>query len=96
MIDRGAHLAAIQKDGLKLIAQDGSEAVVRDIEARDSLNGLERQDLIVLAVKAHFLDAIARQIPDAGRPGNDDHDLSRTAYLGGTFTATADRTTAGG
>jgi len=63
LIDRGAHLAAIQKDGLKLIAQDGSEAVVRDIEARDSLNGLERQDLIVLAVKAHFLDAIARQIP---------------------------------
>ncbi|MCK5362486.1 MAG: 2-dehydropantoate 2-reductase [Gammaproteobacteria bacterium] len=63
LIDRGPHLAAIQKDGLKLIAQDDSEAVVRNIEARDSLNGLGRQDLIVLAVKAHFLDAIARQIP---------------------------------
>jgi len=63
LIDRGAHLAAIQKDGLKLIAQDDREEVVRDIEARDSLSGLERQDLIVLAVKAHFLDAIARQIP---------------------------------
>ena len=63
LIDRGPHLGAIQKDGLKLIAQDDSEEVVRNIEARDSLNGLDRQDLIVLAVKAHFLDAIARQIP---------------------------------
>ena len=63
LIDRGPHLAAIQKDGLKLIAQDDSEEVVRNIEARDSLNGLDRQDLIILAVKAHFLDAIARQIP---------------------------------
>jgi len=63
LIDRGPHLAAIQKNGLKLIAQDDSEEVVRDIEARDSLTGLARQDLIVLAVKAHFLDSIARQIP---------------------------------
>lgn len=63
LIDRGAHLAAIQKDGLKLIAQDGSEEVVRNIGARDSLTGLARQDLIVLAVKAHFLDGIAREIP---------------------------------
>ncbi len=68
LIDRGAHLAAIQKDGLKLIAQDDSEQVVRNIEARDSLNGLDRQDLIVLAVKAHFLDAIARQISALADP----------------------------
>ncbi len=68
LIDRGAHLAAIQKDGLKLIAQDDSEQVVRNIEARDSLNGLDSQDLIVLAVKAHFLDAIARQIPALADP----------------------------
>ena len=63
LIDRGAHLAAIQQGGLKLIEQDGSEAVVRDIAPRDSLKGLDRQDLIVLAVKAHFLDGIAREIP---------------------------------
>jgi len=63
VVDRGAHLAAIQKNGLKLIALDGGEQAVRSIEARDSLDGLARQDLIVLAVKAHFLDSIARQIP---------------------------------
>ena len=63
LVDRGAHLAAIQKNGLKLIAQDGSEEIAGGIAARDSLAGLARQDLIVLAVKAHFLDSIARQIP---------------------------------
>jgi len=63
LIDRGPHLASIQADGLKLIAQEGEEAVVRQIDARESLDGLGRQDLIVLAVKAHFLDGIARQIP---------------------------------
>ena len=68
LIDRGAHLAAIQRDGLKLIGQDGGEAVVRDIAARDSLKGLDPQDLIVLAVKAHFLDGIAREIPALADP----------------------------
>jgi ketopantoate reductase len=63
VIDRGAHLEAIQKNGLKLIDLDGGEAAARSIEAKDSLDGLPRQDLIVLAVKAHFLDSIARQIP---------------------------------
>jgi 2-dehydropantoate 2-reductase len=63
VIDRGAHLAAIQKNGLTLIDLDGSERVARSIDARDSLNGVPRQDLIVLAVKAHFLESIARQVP---------------------------------
>ena len=68
VIDRGAHLAAIQKNGLKLIELDGGEQAVRSVEARDSLDGLARQDLIVLAVKAHFLDSIARQIPALADP----------------------------
>ncbi|MEE8292897.1 MAG: 2-dehydropantoate 2-reductase N-terminal domain-containing protein, partial [Kiloniellales bacterium] len=33
LIDRGGHLAAIQRDGLKLIWQDGSEAVAGNIKA---------------------------------------------------------------
>jgi len=68
LVDRGAHLAAIRKSGLKLIGQDGSEEVARDIAAQDSLTELDRQDLIVLAVKAHFLDLIARQIPALADP----------------------------
>jgi 2-dehydropantoate 2-reductase len=63
VIDRGAHLAAIQKNGLKLIDLDGSELVARNVDARDSLDGVARQDLIVLAVKAHFLDSIAKRVP---------------------------------
>jgi len=68
VIDRGAHLAAIQKNGLTLIDLDGSERVARTVDARDSLDGLARQDLIILAVKAHFLDSIARQIPALADP----------------------------
>lgn len=63
VIDRGAHLAAIQKNGLKLIDLDGNELVARNVDARDSLDGVARQDLIVLAVKAHFLDSIAKRVP---------------------------------
>ncbi len=68
VIDRGAHLAAIQKNGLKLIALDGSEQVVPNLDARESLKGLPRQDLIILAVKAHFLESIARQVPALADP----------------------------
>ncbi len=68
VIDRGAHLAAIQKNGLTLIALDGSEQVVPNLDARESLKGLPRQDLIILAVKAHFLESIARQVPALADP----------------------------
>ena len=63
LIARGPHLAAMQKDGLRLIETDGSE---RDhppqrLVADTREPGL--QDYVVLAVKAHSirpaLDAIA-------------------------------------
>jgi ketopantoate reductase len=59
VIDKGAHLAAIQKNGLKLIWEDGSEHVVqvRGVATADEAGPA---DLVILAVKAHFLDQIAR------------------------------------
>jgi ketopantoate reductase len=62
LIDRGAHLAAIQKDGLKLIWQDGSEAVAGNIKATDSFEGAGQQDLVILALKAHYLESVAPKI----------------------------------
>jgi ketopantoate reductase/2-keto-4-pentenoate hydratase/2-oxohepta-3-ene-1,7-dioic acid hydratase in catechol pathway len=50
VIDQGAHLAAIQKNGLKLEWHDNKPA-----EAG-------KQDIVVLAVKAHFLDQVVRDI----------------------------------
>lgn len=61
VIDQGSHLAAIQKDGLKLIWEDGSEHVAK-LTAVGSAAEAGPQDLVILAVKAHFLDQIARDV----------------------------------
>lgn len=61
VIDQGAHLAAIQKNGLKLIWEDGSEHVAK-LKAVGSAAEAGPQDLVILAVKAHFLDQVARDV----------------------------------
>jgi ketopantoate reductase len=61
VIDQGAHLAAIKEHGLKLIWEDGSEQVAK-VNAVESAPAAGPQDLVVLAVKAHFLDQVVREI----------------------------------
>ncbi|GAB4236194.1 MAG: 2-dehydropantoate 2-reductase [Kiloniellaceae bacterium] len=61
VIDQGAHLTAIQQNGLKLIWEDGSE-IVTQVKAVGSAAEAGPQDLIILAVKAHFLDQVARDV----------------------------------
>ena len=61
VIDQGAHLAAIRKNGLKLIWEDGQEFIA-DVKAVGSAAEVGKQDLVILAVKAHFLDRVARDI----------------------------------
>ena len=63
LVDQGAHLAAIRKNGLKLIWEDGSEAVARNVTATDKLAEAGPQDLVILALKAHYLEQVARQVP---------------------------------
>jgi len=63
VIDQGAHLAAIQERGLKLIWEDGSEHVVSNIKATSSPAEAGPQDLVILATKAHYLEAVARDVP---------------------------------
>ena len=64
LIDQGAHLAAIKKNGLKLIWEDGSEAVANNVAATDTLAEAGPQDLVILALKAHYLEQVARRIPE--------------------------------
>ncbi len=61
VIDQGAHLTAIQQSGLKLIWEDGSEIVAK-VKAVGSAKEAGPQDLVILAVKAHFLDQVARDV----------------------------------
>ena len=61
VIDQGAHLAAIKKNGLKLIWEDGSELVAQ-VKAVDTVSEAGEQDLVILGVKAHFLDQVAPEL----------------------------------
>ncbi len=61
VIDQGAHLAAIQKSGLKLEWHDGKVQTAK-VKAVNKPAEAGKQDIVVLAVKAHFLDQVVRDI----------------------------------
>src|SRR5579863_413073 len=60
---RGANLEALRARGLKLIAADGSEEVAREVRATREYGEPGPQDVVILAVKAHQLEAIAADVP---------------------------------
>jgi ketopantoate reductase len=68
VVDQGAHLAAIKKNGLKLIWEDGSEHVAKIATATDDVTTLGKHDLVILALKAHYLEQVARQIDSVVGP----------------------------
>ncbi len=59
LIARGAHLAAIRENGLKLIMADGEELVARDLNATDDMAEAGPQELVVVAVKANMIAPLA-------------------------------------
>lgn len=60
---RGANLAAIRERGFKLIASDGSERIATGVQASDDYAACGPQDVVILAVKAHQLEAVAHEVP---------------------------------
>ena len=62
VIDQGAHLDAIRRNGLKLVHADGSEQVARDLRAVDSCVEADMQDLVLLALKAYTIASVAPQM----------------------------------
>tara|TARA_R110001599_G_scaffold353676_1_gene595103 strand:+ start:133569 stop:134573 length:1005 start_codon:yes stop_codon:yes gene_type:complete len=62
-IVRGANLEAISKNGVKLIMADGVEHVAKNVKATNNYGEAGQQDIIVLAMKAHQLEAIADDLP---------------------------------
>ena len=57
VIARGPHLAAIKANGLKLIEENGSEVVAR-VKATDRIAEAGTQDLVILGMKAHQVEAV--------------------------------------
>ena len=52
-IARGANLAALQANGIKLILEDGTEQVARNIRAVQKMAEAGPQDAVLLTLKAH-------------------------------------------
>ena len=61
VVDMGAHLAAIQAKGLTLEWHDGKVETAK-VKAVEKAADAGKQDLVVLAVKAHYLDQVVRDI----------------------------------
>lgn len=60
---RGPHLAAIRSRGLELILEDGTRKVARNLRAVEAIATAGRQDLVILAVKAHQVEPIVGELP---------------------------------
>ena len=63
LIARGAHLRAIQFDGLQLQSPEGEVFKASDVEATDNFRSLEPQDLVILALKAHQIESVLDELP---------------------------------
>lgn len=65
LIARGAHLAAIRENGMKLIDEEGAEAaeVTVRVKASDRISEAGEQDLVILGMKAHQVAAVVRDLP---------------------------------
>src|SRR5208337_5195310 len=62
-IARGANLDALKIQGIRLILGDGSEQAVRHVKATSNYAAAGPQDLVILAMKAHQVEAVAPEVP---------------------------------
>jgi 2-dehydropantoate 2-reductase len=62
-IVRGLNLAAIGAHGIKLVTAEGREHTASNVRATDSYAQAGPQDLVILAMKAHQLEAVVDELP---------------------------------
>ena len=67
VLARGATLEAVRARGITL-HMNGSTHVARNVTATADYAGVGAQDVVILAVKAHQLPAVARQVPELFGP----------------------------
>ena len=61
-IVRGANLTAIRKNGMKLVMADGTMHVASNVRATSDYDEAGPQDLVILALKAHQVEAVAADV----------------------------------
>jgi len=62
-IARGANLEALRARGVKILKADGHEEVASNVKATGDYGALGPQDIVILAIKAHQVEAIANDVP---------------------------------
>jgi 2-dehydropantoate 2-reductase len=62
-IVRGTNLEAIRKKGMKLIMHDGTEHIADNVKATNNYAEAGPQDVVILAMKAHQVEAVANELP---------------------------------
>jgi 2-dehydropantoate 2-reductase len=62
-IARGENLEALRSRGIRLVTADGSEQAVPDVKATNDYAAAGPQDMVILAMKAHQVEAVARDVP---------------------------------
>lgn len=63
LIARGANLAAIKANGMKLVMGDGTEHHAQGIKATDKISEAGPQDIVILGMKAHQVEAVIGDLP---------------------------------
>jgi len=63
LVARGMNLRAIAEGGMRLRMADGVELHARGVRAAASIDELESQDVVILGMKAHQVEAVARGLP---------------------------------
>ena len=62
VVEKGPHLDAIRRNGLKLVHHDGADEVARDLRAVASCAEAGVHDLVFLALKAYVIEEVAPQM----------------------------------
>src|ERR1700735_5573619 len=62
-IARGANLEALRTRGIRLINSDGTEEAVPRVKATDNYADAGPQDIVVLGMKAHQVEAVTGEVP---------------------------------
>lgn len=62
LVARGMHLRAIERNGLKLIMNDGEELIASNAKATADMRSVGVQDVVVLGLKAHQIEAVVDDI----------------------------------
>jgi 2-dehydropantoate 2-reductase len=63
LIARGAHLQAIQRQGLRLQIGDGTEDWVKDVIATQDIHAVGPQDVVIITLKAQSVLGVAPALP---------------------------------